>query len=158
MKANRNAFLAAWRWVVQLTQQDSHCSKEIDTTTCDQEITLLVLILSWIICNIGKGIASLKKKKGEKKSNNWMIPHWCTRNLVRHLNAQLLPIGNPGFSISPKEQIMIIIIIKKQVEKKKIPKTNPTEQIGSRLSSSICTERKTWSCQVGFGRAGWSWG
>lgn len=87
-----------------------------------------------------------------------MIPHWCTRNLVRHLNAQLLPIGNPGFSISPKEQIMIIIIIKKQVEKKKIPKTNPTEQIGSRLSSSICTERKTWSCQVGFGRAGWSWG
>lgn len=67
MKANRNAFLAAWRWVVQLTQQDSHCSKEIDTTTCDQEITLLVLILSWIICNIGKGIASLKKKKGEKK-------------------------------------------------------------------------------------------
>lgn len=69
MKTNRNAFLAAWRWVVQLTQQDSHCSKEIDTTTCDQEITLLVLILSWIICNIGKGIASLKKKKkrGKKK-------------------------------------------------------------------------------------------
>lgn len=45
-----------------------------------------------------------------------MIPHWCTRNLVRHLNAQLLPIGNPGFSISPKEQIIIIIIIKKQAK------------------------------------------
>lgn len=59
LKANRIAFLAAQRWVVQLTQQGSHHSKKIDTTTCNQEITLLVLILSWIICNVGNGVTFL---------------------------------------------------------------------------------------------------